>query len=249
MKLRRRGSEGAGGGKGDKCSRQRKLHMQRLWGGKGLGVFKIENPKSKTNISQNKGCLFQWNIFSVMKNSKQCLPFCLPPSLPASLCCGLVKGFLVSPLLSLLERRCPVHVGSVDHVGEEPGGSRLGFTDDLPDSVDGPWGCWACPGISWRSWSVISVSLKPRQTGGIATGLRVLISAASVSKLVTASWSACLGGTDNRKALRLSASQSPAFTGSSPDFVVFPETGWNCSLAENEMGFHRAFPKASDSKL
>lgn len=133
------------------CSRQRKLHVQRLWGGKGLGVFKMENPKSKTNISQNKGWLSQWNIFSVMKNSKQCLPFCLPPSLPASLCCGLVKGFLVSPLLSLLKRRCPFHVERVDHVGEEPGGSRLGLTDDLPDSVDGPWGCWACPGISWRS--------------------------------------------------------------------------------------------------
>lgn len=81
-----------------------------------------------------------------------------------------------------------------------------------------------------------------------AAGLRVLMTVTYVSKRVAASRSGCLGRADNHKAAHLLASGFPAFAGPSPDFVVFPGTGWNCSLAEKETELRRALPKASISK-
>lgn len=52
------------------------------------------------------------------------------------------------------------------------------------------------------------------------------------------------GQADNHKVFHLLAFRFPASAGSSLGFVVFPETGWNCSLAENKTGLHKVFPQA-----
>lgn len=172
-----------------------------------------------------------------MQNSQQCLSLCPPSSFPASSYCGLVKGFLGPALLSLIKRSCPFHVRSRDHVGRAWGGVKVRLSRCL-HWLRG----WALSLLS-LSWNLL-VFLEPNvcvpQNQGrpkaLGTGSRVWITIRYlVSRRSPVVWA--LGWVDSHEEAHLLASGFPALAGSCPGFVVFPETGWNCSLAENESGF------------